>query len=73
MKILNYRPSPSSGAAIGFAEIEAAPGVRLFNVKIIRTDDGGLRAYARNAAFDRAAIAEISKSLGGECLDRVAS
>jgi hypothetical protein len=68
MRLLSYRSAPSGGGTIGFAEIEAAPGVRLFDVKIVRVHDGSLRAYARNTAFDRAAIAEISKSLGGECL-----
>ncbi len=71
MRILSYRPAPSGGGTIGYAEIEAAPGVRLFDVKIVRTNDGSIRAYARNTAFHRAAVAEISKSLdGGECLDR---
>jgi hypothetical protein len=73
MRILSYRPAPSGGGTIGFVEIEAAPGVRLFDVKIVRAHDGTIRAYARNTAFDRAAIAEISKSLGGECLDLIAS
>jgi hypothetical protein len=74
VRILNYRPAPSGGGQIGFAEIEAAPGVRLFDVKIVRARDGTIRAYARNTAFDRAAIAEISRSLnGGECLDRIAN
>jgi hypothetical protein len=74
VKILNYRPAPSGGGTIGFAEIEAAPGIRLFDVKIVRTSDGSIRAYARNTAFDRTAIAELSKSLtGGACLDLTAS
>jgi hypothetical protein len=74
MRILSYRPAASGGGTIGFAEVEAGPGVRLFDVKIVRAHDGSLRAYARNAAFDRTAIAELSKSLdGGECLDKRAS
>ena len=74
MRILSYRPAPSGGGTIGFAEIEAAPGVRLFDVKIVRTHDGSIRAYARNTAFDRSAIAELSKSLAeGVCLDLIAS
>jgi hypothetical protein len=74
MRILSYRPAPAGGGTIGYAEIEAAPGVRLFDVKIVRAHDGNIRAYARNAAFDRTAIAEISKSLsGGACLDYRAS
>ncbi|ACI93286.1 hypothetical protein OCAR_6172 [Afipia carboxidovorans OM5] len=74
MRILNYRPAPSGGGTIGFAEIEAAPGIRMFDVKIVRTHDGSIRAYARNTAFDRTAIAEIQKSLtGGACLERIAS
>jgi hypothetical protein len=74
LKIISYRPAPSGGGTIGFAEIEAAPGVRLFDVKIVRTNDGTIRAYARNTAFDRTAVAEIQKSLtGGACLERTAS
>lgn len=74
MKILDFKPAPSGGGTIGFAEIEAAPGVRLFDVKIVRAHDGTIRAYARNTAFDRSAIAEISKSLnGGGCLEHRAS
>ncbi len=74
MKILNIRPAPPGvGKAVGTADIEVAPGVRLFDVKIVRTSDGSLRAYARNTSFDRSAVTEISKSLGGECLDRTTS
>jgi hypothetical protein len=71
MRILNYRPAPSGG---GYADIEAAPGIKLYDVKIMRANDGSIRAYARNTAFDRATIAAIQKSIdGGICLDRVAS
>lgn len=74
LKIISYRPAPPGGGTIGYAEIEAAPGVRLFDVKIVRTGDGSIRAYARNTAFDRAALAELSKFLtGGACLERIKS
>jgi len=71
MKIIDYKPAPSGG---GWADIEAAPGIKLFDVKIIRAHDGNIRAYARNTSFDRATIAAIQKSIdGGTCLERISS
>jgi hypothetical protein len=72
VRVIAYRPSPSGG---GYADIEAAPGIKLRDVKIIRAHDGNIRAYARNTSFDRNAVAEIQKSLdGGICLEsRIAS
>lgn len=61
MKILSYRLAPSGGGTIGFAEIfEVTPGIRLFDVKMVHTHHGTIRAYARNTTSDRSAIAELS-------------
>jgi hypothetical protein len=74
MKILKARPATGGGGTIAYADVEVCPGVKIFDVRIVRSNDGSMRAYARNTAFDHAAVAEISKSvIGGACLELTTS
>jgi hypothetical protein len=63
--LATHRPR---GADLALADVEVAPGVRLFGVRLLRAPDGTMKAYARGATLSPHIVNEIfSILLKGDC------
>lgn len=67
MKIIGLRAARPGGKAVAYVDIEAAPGIRIYGLRVSRSDDGGYRvfgsenAHGRTCAFDLAVAHHIAK------------
>ncbi|MGY4352235.1 hypothetical protein ACVWXM_008728 [Bradyrhizobium sp. GM7.3] len=52
MKIIEFRPSRSSGKQLGTFDAEIAPGVRALDLSLIRKPDGSYRVFGTNIRLD---------------------
>ncbi|WP_407122770.1 hypothetical protein [Bradyrhizobium sp. STM 3561] len=67
MKIIGLRPARPGAGAIAHVDIEPSPGVRIYGVRVSRSDDGSFRAFGpenergRTCAFDRDVANQIAQ------------
>lgn len=75
MRILDIRPEPiGGGSAIARFDAEITPEIRMFNIKLVRANNGTMRVYAPSAFGTNVAtfapelaadlVAAATKSLG---------
>ncbi|MEX0406914.1 hypothetical protein ABGN05_14715 [Aquibium sp. LZ166] len=77
MKIIEVRPEPQGGPGVTIArfDVQVTPDVRFINMKLVRTREGGLRAYApmafgRSTATFSADLAERMANAAYEIFKR---
>jgi hypothetical protein len=67
MKIIGLRPVRQGAKAIAHVDIESSPGIRIYGVRVSRSDDGTLRAFGpenergRTCAFDHDVANQIAQ------------
>jgi hypothetical protein len=63
MKILAVLPPSGGGRELARADVEVMPGLRMFDLKIVGTDEGGSRVYGRSASFSPDVANQISAAV----------
>jgi hypothetical protein len=67
MRIIGLRPARQGAGAIAHVDIEPSPGVRIYGVRVSRSDSGSFRAFGpenergRTCAFDHDVADQIAK------------
>lgn len=68
MRVIEVRPARPGGATIGHVDIEAAPGIRLYGLRVSRAENGTFRVFGlsndhgRTCAFSHEAADDIAKA-----------
>jgi len=63
MKVLTVQPPSGGGRELARADVEVMPGLRMFGLKIVRTNTGSNRVYGRSVSFSPEVANQISNAV----------